>query len=142
MIEIRLLEQKDIYNAEKLRYQAFYINEEPNDTYYQKRFEDGQELGFLLYDDGKLMAGCYVSMLFGMLSIDYIFVDIAYQHSSKKYGYQLLQKVLKSKKLIEEYFGCEISRCTLEYTSESNKKFYEKMGFSENTKIERMYRRI
>ena len=140
MVEFRLVGAEDIYTAEKLRYQAFGIYEEPNDTYYQRKLESGQELGFLLYEDGRLMAGCYVSMFLGMLSIDYVFVDLAYQHTKKKYGYQILQKVLSSKKQIEEYFGCSFEGCMLEYISDSSKRLYTKMGFKEKNDTGRMYR--
>ena len=140
MIEFKLLEKEHIYEAEKLRYQAFGIFEEPNDTFYQKRLESGQELGFLLYDDGKLRAGCYISYFMETIQIDYVFVDLAYQHTSKKYGYQILQKVLNSKDLIEEYFGEDIKKYSLEYTSEGSKKLYEKAGFKEIGSMGKMYR--
>ena len=131
MIEYKLVEPEDIYVAEKLRYQAFYMDEDPKDTHCSRSLREGKMLGFLLYDDGYLRAGCYVSMSLQRLRIDYVFVDTAYQHTKKKYGYQILQKVLSSKKLIEEYYGCEINKCVIEPISKSSQKLYEGMGFKE-----------
>ena len=129
---------------ETLRFSSYGITatEEDYDPHYLNSISNGNILVVTSYNDGKLVAGCYISNTFHSLYIDYLFVLKDYQEQGLHIGRQLLEFILANKSIVEEYFGESFTESRLCSVSKKSTSIYKKVGYNETDKEDLLCKKL
>ena len=130
-MDIRFLDKDSILTeVEKLRNEAFGINEEFASDLYKNMFNEHQLLVLGAYVDDKLVGALYFSPFYSTNGyIDQLFVRKEYQNCSFHVGTSLLKYLEDNVSDIEEYFQRYFTRFYIEYINERSKSVYLKQGY-------------
>ena len=133
MLEYKVitLNNENAIALENLRFKVYdYKNIEPTETYFYREIKNGKILPFGVYENNKLIAGCYVSNSYKTLFIEHLFVLKEHQNNENHIGTNLLRYVLDNKEICENFFKMKFEFSYLD--NRCSKLFCEALGYKEN----------
>lgn len=129
--------EENISILETLRFNAYGVkfHEIDMNSYHSNLIRNGKILVFGAFLADDLVAACYVTDSHNSLFIEHLFVKKSLQGSGLRLGRKLLAYINLNKRVVENYFGHELTTSRLEYSSTKSKSLYEKEGYRETNSI-------
>ena len=126
-------DEQQIHAIESLRKEVFHLKPSSPDR-YRKMILEEIIIPFALYDEEKLIGGCYVGKVYDSLHIYFLFVKEKYQKTGLQLGRRLLQEVINHKGEVEELLDSSFTTSTLYPICEKVREVYQSIGYEDSPK--------
>lgn len=99
-------------------------------NHYVLEMKDGQILPFAVYNDSKIIGGCYITNSRNSLYFDYLFVSQEYRN--KGIAKMLCKYILENKEIVENYFKKTLGYSYSEPANKYSEKIFTDLGYRDS----------